>query len=387
MFLARFEPSLGGYLMYNKTDLYFFEPEAMKDFSQDGVFVENNMYPENAMSAPLQFQLAITDSCNISCFNCYNKEKEQCGRKTELSSSQIRELIDYLVDWGVLFFQWSGGEPFLAKHLKELAEYAQTKHLTQSLLTNGLAFTDKDKAMWAAKTFQRVQISFNAVNKFKEWTGVAALPRLIEAMKNISVCCSKTGSFFNLTTTINEISILELEKIAEIVDIIKPTHWRIGEEVPLGKAGVQNHHVSLLEESYKIFQVLKKRYKKRNWHHCFEITEADSLMPVEWQSSPAGRTMLYMASDGRVYPFPYLKMPDFKLGVYPQDDLRQIWENNSSLKKLRSTNYENTGCGSCKNICVRWAREINYHFNGNLFENPIPFTNCPRFGKKGGGFK
>lgn len=378
MFLIRFEPSLGGYLMYSGTELYFFEPEDVEEFKGKGKFVINDNFPENSMSAPLSFQLAITNNRNVNCFNCYNKGNEHCGDKRELGTNQKKELIDYLVDWGVLFFQWSGGEPFLAKDLVELAEYAKGKNLSQSLLTNGLLLKRRDNAEWASKVFQRVQISFNAVDRFKEWTGANAFDVLIVGMENISECCAKQGVSFNITTTINELSIAEFEKIAYWVDKINPTHWRIGEEVPLGKAGAQIGHMELLEKSYEIFLTLKGKYGRENWHHCFEVTEADPLMPVEWQSSPAGRTMLYMSAIGEVYPFPYLKMPEFRLGRYPEDDLREIWYNSSALAHLRSVHYGNTLCAGCKNICVRWAREINYHFNKNVFESPTPFTSCPR---------
>jgi MoaA/NifB/PqqE/SkfB family radical SAM enzyme len=364
--------------MYSGTELYFFEPEDVEEFKGKGKFVINDNFPENSMSAPLSFQLAITNNRNVNCFNCYNKGNEHCGDKRELGTNQKKELIDYLVDWGVLFFQWSGGEPFLAKDLVELAEYAKGKNLSQSLLTNGLLLKRRDNAEWASKVFQRVQISFNAVDRFKEWTGANAFDVLIVGMENISECCAKQGVSFNITTTINELSIAEFEKIAYWVDKINPTHWRIGEEVPLGKAGAQIGHMELLEKSYEIFLTLKGKYGRENWHHCFEVTEADPLMPVEWQSSPAGRTMLYMSAIGEVYPFPYLKMPEFRLGRYPEDDLREIWYNSSALAHLRSVHYGNTLCAGCKNICVRWAREINYHFNKNVFESPTPFTSCPR---------
>jgi MoaA/NifB/PqqE/SkfB family radical SAM enzyme len=367
--------------MYSGTDLYFFKAEAVEEFKEKGKFIINDTFPENSMSAPLIFQLAITDKCNIHCFNCYNWENGCCYKNKELSTSQKKELIDYLVDWGVLFLQWSGGEPFLARDLVELVEYAKRKNLTQSLLTNGLLLSNKENAEWASRVFQRVQISFNAVDRFKEWTGTNFLGTLIKGMKNLSECCMTRGTSFNITTTINDISLSEIEKIAFLVNEINPTHWRIGEEIPLGRANTQDNHMELLERSYQIFLKLKRKYRRKNWHHCFEVSVADPLMPVEWQSSSAGRTMLYMSANGVIYPFPYLKMPEFELGRYPQDDLKKVWYDSERLRNLRSVGYNQTLCAGCKNICVRWAREINYHFNKDLFESPTPFTNCPRLKK------
>ena len=72
MFISRFEPSLNGYLMYIGTELYFFSSEDIEEFKDTGTFVINSTFPKNSMSAPLNFQLAITNKCNVNCFNRKN---------------------------------------------------------------------------------------------------------------------------------------------------------------------------------------------------------------------------------------------------------------------------------------------------------------------------
>lgn len=379
MFFSRYEPSLNKYLLYNKTDLYYFSYEEIKEFLGKGKVIINKEYPENCMSAPLQFQLAITEACNFNCINCYDSEAHHKAKfSKELNIEQKKQLINYLHEWGVLLFQWSGGEPLLSKDLKEVVEYANKKMFVQSLLTNGSRLINDGMAGWVAKNFARVQVSLSAVKDFKKWSGVDKFQILIKGLKEIQKHCVKHKSSLNITTTVNEISVAELDKIAFLVNEINPAHWRIGEEVPLGKAERNSYHTKILEDSYKIFVKLKKQYRKKNWHHCFEIEEADTAFPIEWQSSPAGRTMLYMSANGEIYPFPYLKMPEFRLGKFPEDDIRDIWFNSPVLKKLRSVKYGDTDCKKCNNICVRWAREISYHFNKKLTETPLPFTNCPR---------
>ena len=111
MFLSRFEPAVNGYLMYYGTDLYYFNPKDMEEFIKEGKIVVNSKYPEKSMSAPLQFQIAISDVCNMRCFNCYNvNENDKVSTKRELNYETKKRLIDFLYEWGVLFIQWSGGE-------------------------------------------------------------------------------------------------------------------------------------------------------------------------------------------------------------------------------------------------------------------------------------
>lgn len=381
MFFSRYEPSINKYLLYNKSDLYYFSYEEIKKFLGKGKVIVNKEYPENCMSAPLQFQLAITEACNFNCINCYNGDvryKAKCNK--ELSVNQKKQLIDYLHEWGVLLFQWAGGEPTLARDLKEVVEYANKKMFVQSLLTNGSRLDNKNVAKWVAKNFVVVQVSLNAIDSFKVWsrTSTDKFKILTHGLKEVKKHCVKNNSLLNITTTINEVSVADLDKIAFWVNKINPNYWRVGEEVPIGKAEKNIRHIKILEDSYEIFIKLKKQYGKKNWHHCFEIEESDTVFPIEWQSSPGGRTMLYMSASGEIYPFPYLKIPEFCLGKFPKDDLKDIWFNSPVLKKLRSIKYNDTDCKNCKNACVRWAREISYHFNKKLTESPKPFTNCPR---------
>lgn len=379
MFFARYEPFLKKYLLQHKTDLYYFSYKEIKKFLNKGMVIVNKEHPKDCMSAPYQVQIAITERCNFDCHNCYDTDVHGKTRnKREFNTEQKKKLLDYLHDWGVLLIQWSGGEPLLAKDLKELIEYAKNKGFAQSILTNGSRLADEKLAKWIAKNFERVQISFNVVDRFKEWTKTGNFQTFLMGMMNASKYCAKYGTTFNLATTIDEISITELEKIAFWVNKINPTNWRMGEEVLLGKAEKQLNYEKLLEKSYKMFLNFKTQYNRKDWNHCFEIEEGDDLFPVEWQSSPAGRTMLFISANAEIYPFPYFKMPEFYLGKYPEDNIRDIWFNSPILQQLRAVKYKDTGCSGCKKVCARWAREITYHLRHNLKETPLPFINCPR---------
>lgn len=375
MFLARYEPSIKEYLLFSGTSLYHFAEDEISEYLEFGTVVKNSSFPEGALSAPLHFQLEATKKCQLDCFNCYARSERMGG---ELTTIQKKELIDYLTDWGVLFFQWSGGDPTLTPDIGELVTYAKQKGLKQSLLTNGLNFHKRDVAYWASRSFERVQVSLNATKNFKLWTRRERMGMLQQGLFNIRETTRETGCELSLTTTVNPLSLEDLGEIATLVNEIDPDSWRIGEEVPLGKAEEQKEHERVLLQSYKVFLYLKDKFDKDNWYHCFQVEEGDPIFPVEWQSSTAGRTSIYMSSAGDIYPFPYLKMPDFYLGRFPAEDLREIWNSSQALKTLRNANYSDTECRDCRFVCVRWAREITFHKNKSLYETPEPFPNCPR---------
>ena len=82
---------------------------------------------------------------------------------------------------------------------------------------------------------------------------------------------------------------------------------------------------------------------------------------------PSGKNdAIYVSANGEIYPFPYLKMPEFRLGKFPEDDIKDIWFNSPILKKLRSVKYNDTDCKKMQQYLWEMGEEISYHFNKKI---------------------
>ena len=104
---------------------------------------------------PLTAMLEIADRCNEACVHCYQLQ----GQKGELSTDELKAILDELADMGVLFVTFSGGEATLRKDFLELVAYARKLSFAVKLYSNGLKI---DRAMADALSdlaVQEVQLS------------------------------------------------------------------------------------------------------------------------------------------------------------------------------------------------------------------------------------
>jgi MoaA/NifB/PqqE/SkfB family radical SAM enzyme len=82
---------------------------------------------------PHSVSFNITYHCNLRCDYCASYE----DRTPEMSTDQIFQMIDELVEMGTTRFSITGGEPMLRKDLGEVVSHARSRGLFVSVATNG----------------------------------------------------------------------------------------------------------------------------------------------------------------------------------------------------------------------------------------------------------
>jgi len=89
-------------------------------------------------------QMELTYACNLHCVHCYTDcFNTPQDLKKELSTEKIKSIIDEMVDLGVLWLNFTGGEIFMHRDFFEIYEYAHSKGFILTLYTNGTVFTEK----------------------------------------------------------------------------------------------------------------------------------------------------------------------------------------------------------------------------------------------------
>lgn len=89
-------------------------------------------------SIPLICTFELTKKCNFNCKHCYQFDKN----KTELSTNDIKSIIDILYDQGCLLITLTGGEVFLRKDFIEIYKYIKLKGMLVTIFTNISLLTD-----------------------------------------------------------------------------------------------------------------------------------------------------------------------------------------------------------------------------------------------------
>lgn len=110
---------------------------------------------EQARRRPLRAMIEISDRCNEVCVHCYQVQ----GQKGEMTTAELRRVIDELAQMGILILTLSGGEATLRKDFLEIVAHARLRGFAVRLFTNGLTMTDALARRLAELAVHVVEIS------------------------------------------------------------------------------------------------------------------------------------------------------------------------------------------------------------------------------------
>jgi AdoMet-dependent heme synthase len=124
---------------------------------------------------PLSVHLDLTMRCNERCIHCYRVIE----RRPELTTEELKALLDDVARAGTLYLTFSGGEVFLRKDLFELLEHARQLHFDVRLKSNALLITEEKAARLRRLGVRQVDISiYSADPAVHDW--VTKVPGSLE---------------------------------------------------------------------------------------------------------------------------------------------------------------------------------------------------------------
>jgi radical SAM protein with 4Fe4S-binding SPASM domain len=108
-----------------------------------------------ALNIPLSVQLDLTYRCNERCVHCYLDHDDQ----GEMTTAEIKHLLDQMADAGVFILTLSGGEIFVRKDFFEILEYARRLTFCVKLKTNAILIREREAARIRDLGVESIQIS------------------------------------------------------------------------------------------------------------------------------------------------------------------------------------------------------------------------------------
>lgn len=99
----------------------------------------------SAARIPVNAGMEITFRCNLACVMCYCNEpaNDRKLRARELTTEEIRRILDQMAEAGVLWLQITGGEPLLRPDFADIYRHAKARGMLIRLFTNGTLVTPK----------------------------------------------------------------------------------------------------------------------------------------------------------------------------------------------------------------------------------------------------
>lgn len=110
---------------------------------------------------PAIITLRLSFRCNLKCYFCglwrFPKVKE-------LSLSQIKNIIDDMVELGIPYLNLTGGEPLLRSDIERIGEYSIKNGIFTTLNTHGTLIT-RTRAEQLVKNFNIIKVSLDGLEK------------------------------------------------------------------------------------------------------------------------------------------------------------------------------------------------------------------------------
>jgi radical SAM protein with 4Fe4S-binding SPASM domain len=292
------------------------------------------------LGIPLSVQLDLTYRCNEKCIHCY-LDHEDHG---ELTTAEVKALLDQLAEAGVFFLILSGGEIFLRRDLFELVEHARRLLFSVKLKTNAVMIRKAKAARIAALGVDSVQISVYS-HKADVHDAITKLPgsfrRTIEGARLLKAAGVRV-SFANVLMRHNAGDYPQVQALAETLGVEYSVDATITPMMDGDRSILDlNIDADALEDVFRD-ATLVGNVEEFCAPPSGPLAEADALDTLPCS---AGHTACYVSPYGDVYPCVQFPLPS---GNVRQARFLDIWRSSPQLQEVRSiTMAELQGCAKC----------------------------------------
>ena len=133
--------------------------------------------------------ITINRQCNLRCKWCY-AESTEFKKTSDMSFALAKNVIDLIAELKIEILSLTGGEPTCHTQIEEIIRYANSKKMNVTLVTNGLALSDKhflESLISQGLTGVNLSIKGYSNKDYQKNTGVKAYDSVLKAINNVSV--------------------------------------------------------------------------------------------------------------------------------------------------------------------------------------------------------
>lgn len=107
------------------------------------------------LGIPISVHLDVTYRCNERCIHCYLDHDDH----GEMTTAEIKSVLDQLYDAGVFFLVLSGGEVFMRRDFLDIVAHARRLQFNVKVKTNAVMIGEKEAAKLRELGVEQVQVS------------------------------------------------------------------------------------------------------------------------------------------------------------------------------------------------------------------------------------
>lgn len=279
--------------------------------------------------------IELTYRCNERCRHCYVIDE---GR-AELTTAQLKTILDDLAEMNVCNVVFTGGEIFMRKDAFEVLEYAYAKGFAVDVFTNGTMLNANNclrlKAVWPRcvhfSVYSHIPQKHDAITQL---TG--SFDKTVAAIK----ACTLIGIPVNIKTPVLTENMNDVSAMVGFAE-------SLGVSIELGRNIVPRKDGDLSGTALKIIDEADYRAVSEVLDGLIDSVgvEAERCEALG-KICGAGEHSVCINPYGEVYPCNTLPLV---LGNTSTQSIREIWEQSEQLRRWRENNLSSKkkGCDDC----------------------------------------
>jgi AdoMet-dependent heme synthase len=291
------------------------------------------------LGLPLSVHLDVTYRCNERCVHCYLDHNDH----GEMTTDEIRGVLDQLAEAGVFFLTLSGGEVFMRMDFLDIVEYARSLMFCVKVKTNAFMIREKEAQRLHDLAVNDVQVSIYS-HRPEVHDAITLLPGSLERTlagirllrsRGVKVVIANVLMMQNLHDHAGVMALAkELGAHCTIDPTITPMMDGNRDVLRLGIGVPQLHEV--FRESDLVGDVDE---------YC-ALPEPTNDKTLEQIPCSAGHTACYISPYGDLYPCVQFPLPS---GNVRRQKFIDIWNHSDQLNEVRSITLRDlpvcSGCG------------------------------------------
>ncbi len=298
------------------------------------------------LNIPLNVQLDLTYRCNERCVHCYLDHHDH----GEMTTGEIKRLLEEMADAGVFMLTLSGGEIFLRTDFFELLEHARRLMFCVKLKTNAVLIREQEAARLRDLGVDSIQISIYS-HRAEVHDAITLIP----------------GSLRRSVEAIRFLKAQGLKVIIANVLMIQNMRDYPGVRALAAELGVEftldptitpmmdgnRSTVGLGVDQSSLRQVFRDTALVGDVDQFCAIPAKPGESELESTPCSAGHTACYVSPYGDVFPCVQFPLPT---GNVRQQRFVDIWQHSEQMNEVRSIRLKDlTTCTSCTHVsnCTR----------------------------------
>jgi mycofactocin radical SAM maturase len=296
------------------------------------------------LDAPICLTWEWTYACNLACEHCLSSSGRRDPR--ELSTAEIKEVIDELERMQVFYVNVGGGEPTVRGDFWELLDYAVAHHVGIKFSTNGVKITPERARQLANTDYVDVQISLDGATREVNDAvrGAGSYDMAMRALRNLADAGMKDFKISVVTTRHNVSQLDEFKRIADGFG----AQLRITRLRPSGRgADVWDDLHPTAEQQFELYDWLVANGQGVLTGDSFFHLNALGSTPLPGLNlCGAGRVVCLIDPVGDVYACPFAIHDAFKAGNVRGAGFGSVWRESALFADLRRP-QTGGACSSC----------------------------------------